>query len=523
MKILLPAILVLAAAAFVLFMPSASAEDESSVTVGDFQYILKDGEAIVVNYEPETVAKDLDIPATITYQDVNYNVVGLKSYCIFESGVETVTIPEFVRTYEQFSIVASTVTDIFVDPHNAHFMSDDGVLYDFNGSVLLDYPRGKEDPSFSARDSTVVIDAYSFIYNSYITSVTLPDSVYCINDSAFEGCTALAHVNSYSADDSLPSMLMLLGEYAFSECSALESVKLNEVLNTISSNAFRNTGLHTVSIPDSIHSISSGAFSSCTNLTAFESTNEDYPVKDGVLYELHNKELSLLCYPAARVGDSFTIPSNVGYVSESAFADCVNLKEVVLPSGMSVISYFAFDSCKSLERAVIPDSVVAIEMFAFNDCVNLKDVVLPAKLASIGQYAFNNVAITSLTIPASVSYIGYFAFSTCPQLRSVVIEEGELDIDGYAFFGCTALETIEFFGKDVTFEDRALMVGAESSPAEITVIVPKGMSIPDSAAGEFTTLDVKVRGERPYPYENFIGVFICILVLFAIVLAVREV
>ena len=162
-------------------------------------------------------------------------------------------------------------------------------------------------------------------------------------------------------------------------------------------------------------------------------------------------------------------------------------------------------------------------MLAFQGCSNLRDVVIPARVGVLGFNAFSGTAITSVTVPASVYYMEYGVFSNCKSLKSVLVEEGSLEMETMVFFGCLAFETVEFEGTDVTFGDDSLSVGTDDNKVTLRVIVPKGLSVPSTAADQNTTLNVEVKGERPYPYENFIGVFICILVLLAIVLAVREV
>jgi hypothetical protein len=57
----------------------------------------------------------------------------------------------------------------------------------------------------------------------------------------------------------------------------------------------------------------------------------------------------------------------------------------------------------------------------------------------------------------------------------------------------------------------------------IEVKVPKGYSIPEDATDGYTELVVSVIGEKPYPYENILGVIACILILIGILRFVREV
>lgn len=86
----------------------------------------------------------------------------------------------------------------------------------------------------------------AFKENKIISSVTIPDTVKIINDSAFNGCTMLESVT-------MGNGVKELGAYAFGDCTKLSSVKLSSVLTTVNSAAFNNcTALESVLIPASI-------------------------------------------------------------------------------------------------------------------------------------------------------------------------------------------------------------------------------------------------------------------------------
>ena len=83
----------------------------------------------------------------------------------------------------------------------------------------------------------------AFKENEIITSVTIPDSVTIINDSAFYSCTKLESVT-------MGNSVKELGSYAFSNCTKLSSVKLSSVLTTVNSAAFyKCTALESISLP----------------------------------------------------------------------------------------------------------------------------------------------------------------------------------------------------------------------------------------------------------------------------------
>lgn len=91
-------------------------------------------------------------------------------------------------------------------------------------------------------------------------------------------------------------------------------------------------------IPNTINSIGTWAFASCSSLT------------------------------------SITIPNGVTSIDDSAFSGCTSLKSITIPNSVTSISREAFYGCDSLENITIPDSVTSIGSSAFNSCTNLKSI-----------------------------------------------------------------------------------------------------------------------------------------------------
>ena len=162
---------------------------------------------------------------------------------------------------------------------------------------------------------------------------------------------------------------------------------------------FEEVLIESVTIPDSVKTIGSYAFSSCIAL---------HTVNFG---------------------------ANIEYIGNSAFSGCVKLKSIALPKKLTSLEGAVFNSCESLTSVTIHDSITKIGGSAFYGCVNLKD----------------------LTIGKSVTYIDTFAFGDCKSLESVTIPESVGMLGEYAFSGCSKLEDVIFVGKtsyfNNTFED----------------------------------------------------------------------
>ena len=99
----------------------------------------------------------------------------------------------------------------------------------------------------------------AFRYSS-VTSVTIPDSVTFISDSAFAYCFNLTNI-------SIPNSVTAIGFSAFGGCTKLESITLPSSLRSISEALFSGCSqLTTIHIPVSVTSIGNNAFADCPSL-----------------------------------------------------------------------------------------------------------------------------------------------------------------------------------------------------------------------------------------------------------------
>lgn len=143
---------------------------------------------------------------------------------------------------------------------------------------------------------------------------------------------------------------------------------------------------------------------------------------------------------SSKTVENIVIPDSVTTVSNGAFRDCENLKSITLPSGMTAIPTQAFMNCVSLERIELPAGVTMINNEAFKGCTNLKEVVMNSVLEDIGEGVFMDcAALEKVEVPESVSRIQTYAFKGCTSLREINIPTQVTSIEENVFQGCTAL------------------------------------------------------------------------------------
>lgn len=133
------------------------------------------------------------------------------------------------------------------------------------------------------------IGAYSF-HSSSPTSVTIPDSVTSIGDSAFYACQYLTSVT-------LPDSVTSIGKEAF-KFSPLTSINIPDSVTYIGDSAFEGCdALTSVIFPDSVTSIGEAAFLCCHDSLVLTvgrgSEAEEYAEENDINYTYLDESKSL--------------------------------------------------------------------------------------------------------------------------------------------------------------------------------------------------------------------------------------
>lgn len=269
-----------------------------------------------------------------------------------------------------------------------------------------------------------------FLYDCpSVTEFTIPNGIKKLGMNAF--------INSSLKEIVIPDSVEEIDWYAFYCCHNLEKVTMSNSLLTLGGYAFSSCEkLKEISLPSTLTSVGDEIFAYCSSLEKITIPflgklldDDTSNIHLGMLFGQTEYDNSYKARPSS-YGSYYYLPNS--------------LKEVNVLGG-KLYSY-VFAGCKSIEALSLGESVESLESNFISNCTNLTQLDLSncKNLKEIGKNAFANSYITSLTIPSSVEVIKETAFKGSKALKEVLFEENSnlKTIEKYAFQQCTLLEKL---------------------------------------------------------------------------------
>ncbi|GHT14106.1 hypothetical protein AGMMS4956_11330 [Bacteroidia bacterium] len=210
--------------------------------------------------------------------------------------------------------------------------------------------------SVTIPNSVTSIENFAFWGCSGLTSVTIGNSVTSIEERAFEGCSGLTAINVNNANtrySSIDGVFYNKAQDTVILCPAGKqgSVTIPNSVTSIGNSAFIwCSGLTSITIPNSVTSIGNYAFEG----TAWYNNQPDGVVYAGkVLYKYKGT------MPA---NTSITVQEGTLEIAGGAFSGCSGLTSVTIPNSVTSIGDMAFYYCRGLTSVTIGNSVTALEI-----------------------------------------------------------------------------------------------------------------------------------------------------------------
>lgn len=196
-----------------------------------------------------------------------------------------------------------------------------------------------------------------------------------------------------------------IGSQAFAQTS-ITTVELPQTLQEIGEKAFAGSRLKEITIPASVKKVGNWAFAS---------SRLEKAVFDGFEIEL---------------------------LGSRSFQYCERLVSAELPMEIGKMGDGMFNGCKALTKVNFPRNQKVISYETFRDCESLSSFMFPMNVEEIGGHAFSNSGLTGVTLLKGIKKIGDFAFTDCKKLESVSLTSTIESFGSMCFWGCTSLKKI---------------------------------------------------------------------------------
>lgn len=108
------------------------------------------------------------------------------------------------------------ITYFYVDENNPNYSSQEGVLFNKDGTELLAYAKDKAEPNYTVPDGVQTIQLNAFQNCRFLTNVKFPNTLEILEWSSFSGCVGLTKIE-------LPNSIRQVSA-AFSGCENLSEI-----------------------------------------------------------------------------------------------------------------------------------------------------------------------------------------------------------------------------------------------------------------------------------------------------------
>lgn len=380
----------------------------------------------------------------------------------------------------------------FIDGQNGNYIVS-GLSYDSKEEIVI--------PSEYNGKPVTKIDNAAFLNKEELRSITIPEGIEMIGESAFKGCISLR-------DLTIPNSVKNIGSQAFFGCRSISRIYIGKSLETIGADAFQNctamleiynlsgidltlgtkyngklafharqiytsldieskinldengflfyrdegkitligyTGLdeeiYLPNLGEERYTIGAYAFSNNQKIKKVIFSPSVYEIEKGAFYNSQNMI-------------SAKLSENLEIIGDEAFGYCTSLARIVIPNSTQTMGIKSFFGCTKLKWAVVGEKIRDISDSAFAECSELTEVQFSSRsnLRYISQYAFAHCyALEEISLPSYLRYIDKYAFFNAKGLRKIYFKNEIRKIDAFAFHGCKSLDEIHYTGTEEEF------------------------------------------------------------------------
>lgn len=310
------------------------------------------------------------------------------------------------------------------------------------------------------KDGTKLVADFAFSYNENITSATIPASVKILGAYAFSSCNNLSSVI-------LNEGLEVIGFGSF-ENTSISEIKVPNSVNTIDGWAFADTKIESFEISANVKTVDDTAFDGCTSLKSInvDSSNPVYYSTDGILFEKSKYDFmgdTLVVYPSAKEGETYTIPENVEYLGYNAFSNLVYLKELNVPAKVDIFTGLSSNTIENIniaeghEKYKSVDGVVyskdgsVLVCFPGGKYAEKYEVANTVKETDLSAVAGNS-SLKEITFPEGFEKLSEASLFFCENLTTINLPSTLTEVEEDFVRSCDSLTTINFNGTKAQWE-----------------------------------------------------------------------
>ena len=297
-------------------------------------------------------------------------------------------------------------------------VSYNGVEYNVIGIGSMAFYKCDNLTSITISDGPIYINEYAFAQCGKLTSVNIPNSIQRIYSHVFDntvwyeaqpdgvlyaGKVAYKYKGTMAQDTSIviKEGTITIADYAFERCSNLKAIEIPSTVLSIGAYAFYNCAkLASVTVPQSVYNVGIGTF---------EGTAWYDAQPDGIIYI----GSMLYGYKGDRLlGDTLVVREGTKSINRQSLPCQSRLKAVIIPEGVTIIGVEAFYHCENMDSVHLPGSLTFLSAYSFAECVNIKSITIPHNVDYIGSGAFDRcdklMSIRSLSVIPPTMYQNAF-------------------------------------------------------------------------------------------------------------------
>ena len=295
------------------------------------------------------------------------------------TGLKTLSLGTHVNTIDKWAFRGCTALEAINSHNTTPPALGEDVFMDVNKSnVTVTVPAGSASAYKAAAgwadfknktfEATAKIgDLYYYLYPDGTAEVIKDQDINHSYLSPYPDITALNVPASVSHEDNT-YVVTKIGSQAFKWCQNLTTVTLPSTIEKIAEDAFFQSSITAITIPNSVRTIGSSAFGGCANLA------------------------------------SANLPSDLITINYGLFLGCSKLTSINIPEYVKTIGGSAFNSC-GLTSIDLPASLVQIGSAAFGFCDKLTSVTCRALVPPAAEGAFAGVETENIPLYIHAFYV----------------------------------------------------------------------------------------------------------------------